>query len=174
MTPLIVYFRSWFTLPLKPFSHQWLILMCLWKRRSKILLYLKLNCALISQGHDLESDWSPHLTPYYLCCTDCDKIVISGRTYQLTRLDNTTASVRVPHSTDDVRSLSSLLDSMCKHVHSHCVSASSVRRYLFLRSRRLPAAGPGTQRRSAEDKRNGRRSRSASYRYNAVTWCHKI
>lgn len=43
-------------------------------------------------------------------------------------------------------------------------------RYLFLQSFHPPAAGLGTQKRSAKDKRSGRRSRSASYRYIKTNW----
>lgn len=41
----------------------------------------------------------------------------------------------------------------------------SVFRYPFLQSLPPPVAGLGTQKRSVKDKKNGRKNRSASYRY---------
>lgn len=55
---------------------------------------------------------------------------------------------------------------LCASMFMHFIkSVSSVFRYLFLQSSPPPVVGLGTQKRSVEDKKNGKKNRSASYRY---------
>lgn len=74
--------------------------------------------------------------------------------------------VRSMKQFEEARSGREVLDAVTlflKHISSIC--GHFLLRSLFLHSLTPPAAGPGTQRRNARDKKNGRKNRNAFYRY---------